>query len=130
MKRNIVFLLSLMLCGYSCEKVVDHTNFIRVHNNTNDTIQVYAGYNYPDTLLSLEKPGLVMIYPNTKNGGLESKTDWKDKVESDTLSIFILSKDTVDRYSWDKIRSDYNVLKRYDINLDDLEKQKWTVTYP
>ena len=31
---------------------------------------------------------------------------------------------------YDKIRSDYNVLKRYDLSLDDLEKRSWTVTYP
>ena len=29
---------------------------------------------------------------------------------------------TVDKYSWDKIRGDYNVLKRYDLSLDDLKK--------
>lgn len=127
---NLLIILSLTLCSYSCEKLVDHTNFIRIHNNTNDTIQIYAGYNYPDTTLNLEKPKLVMIYPNTQNGGLESKTDWKDKVINDTLNIFILSKDTVDRYSWDKIRNDYNVLKRYDLSLDDLKNMNWTITYP
>ncbi len=119
-----------MFCSYSCEKLVDHTNFIRIHNNTIDTIQVYAGYNYPDTTLDLEKPRLVMIYPNTQNGGIESKTDWKDQLQSDTLNIFILSKDTVDTYSWEDIRSEYNILKRYDLNIDDLEKQNWAITYP
>lgn len=130
MKMNILFLLSIILCGYSCEKLADHTNFIRVHNNTNDTIQVYAGYNYPDTTLSLEKPRLVMIYPNTQNGGIESRTDWEDKVESDTLIVFVLSKDTVDAYNWEKIRSEYNILKRYDLSLQDLKRRNWTIEYP
>ncbi|SFD74689.1 hypothetical protein SAMN05444380_101214 [Thermophagus xiamenensis] len=118
-----------MFCSYSCEKLADHTYILRVQNNTKDTIQVYAGYNYPDTALNVEKPILKIGYPDYETR-LESKTDWKDKLQGDTLSIFILSKDTVDTYSWEDIRSEYNILKRYDMSISDLESQNWTITYP
>lgn len=131
MKMNILVVLSIILCSASCEKLVDHAYIIKIQNNSRDTIQFYESYNYPDTTIDVIKPRLKMVYPS-KYSSLESKKDWNEVLVSpkDTLSIFILSKDTVDKYSWDKIRSDYNVLKRYDLSLDDLEKQDWTITYP
>lgn len=118
-----------MFCSYSCEKLADHTYILRVQNNTKDTIQIYAGYNYPDTALDVNKPILKIGYPDYETR-LESKTDWNDKLQGDTLSIFILSKDTVDSYSWGEIISEYNILKRYDLNISDLESHNWTITYP
>jgi len=131
MKMNILIILSIMLCGASCEKLVDHAYIIKIQNNSNDTIQFYESYNYPDTTIDVTKPRLKMVYPS-KYSSLESKKDWDEVLVSpkDTISIFILSKDTVNKYSWDKIRSDYNILKRYDLSLDDLEKRSWTITYP
>ncbi len=130
MKTGLLIMLTFVLCSYSCEKLVDHTYFIRVHNETKDTIMVCVGYNYPAISLPSEKPKLVMVYPNTKNGGLESKTDWKTKAKNDTLSFFILSKDVVDTYNWKKIRDNNNFLKRYDLSFIDLDKSNWIVTYP
>jgi hypothetical protein len=131
MKMNILVVLSIIFCSASCEKLVDHAYIIKIQNNSNDTVQFYESYNYPDTLIDVTKPRLKMVYPS-KYSSLESKKDWDEVLVSpkDTISIFILSKDTVDKYSWDKIRSDYNVLKRYDLSLDDLEKRSWTITYP
>lgn len=114
----------------SCDIFFEHVYFMRVHNNTNDTILVYAGYNYPDTSLIYKKPRLIMIYPNSHTGGLQSAEYWADKLKSDTLSVFILSKDSVDIYNWEQIRDKYNILKRYDLSINELENQKWTIVYP
>jgi len=120
-----------MLFGSSCEKLVDHIYIIKIQNNSQDTIQFYESYNYPDTLLDVTKPRLKMVYPS-KYSSLESKKNWDEVLvpPKDTISIFILSKDTVVKYSWDRIRSDYNVLMRYDLDLEDLKKQSWTISYP
>ncbi len=81
--------------------------------------------------MEITKPLLKMVYPSNYSS-LESKKPWDVVlvVPRDTVSIFILSKDTVNYYSWDKIRSDYNILKRYDLSLDDLKNLSWNVTYP
>jgi len=113
MKMNILILLSIMLCGASCEKLVDHVYYIRVQNNSNDTIQFYASYVYPDTSIVSEKPRLDMAYPNDYSH-IDSKKKWEDVLPKDTILIYILNKDTVDAYSWEDIRSNYNILKRYD----------------
>jgi hypothetical protein len=131
MKMNILIILSILLCGASCEKLVDHVYSIKVRNNTNDTLLFYESYNYPDSSIVQNKPILTRIYPKDYSH-LDSKKDWDEILvpPKDTISIFILNKDTVDRYSWDKIRNDYNVLKRYDLSLDDLKNLNWTITYP
>ena len=52
-----------------------------------------------------------------------------EKLPSDTLSIFIFSGDTIAIYDWQTIRSNYNVLKRYDLSYQDMESLNWTITY-
>jgi hypothetical protein len=129
MKMNILFILTVMLCSVSCEKLVDHGYYLKVQNNTNDTVWCYSSYNYPDTTLAEIRPLLQMIIPESHTR-LESKEKWEDVLPRDTIIVFIFSKDTVDTYSWEKIRSEYNILKRYDLSVSDLENHNWTITYP
>ena len=84
---------------------------------------------YPDTSIVSDRPILIMIYPNNFSF-LDSKKKFEDILPRDTIIIFIMNKDTVDRYSWGKIKSDYNILKRLDLNINDIKKQDWTVEYP
>ena len=131
MKMIILIALSIILCSSGCESLVDHVYSIKIQNNSKDTVQFYESYNYPDTTIDVTKPRLKMVYP-LKYSYLDSKKDWDEVLVSpkDTISIFILSKDMVDKYDWAKIRSDYNILKRYDLSLDDLKRQSWKATYP
>lgn len=108
---------------------VDHVYSIKIQNNSNDTIQFYASYNYPDTLVSKTKPSLTMAYP-TSFSYLDSERKWKDVLPKDTILIYILNKDTVDFYSWNIIMSKNNIQKRFTLSVNDLESLKSTVTYP
>lgn len=126
--NNLIITL-LIFSSVSCDKLVDHAYIIEIDNNSNDTVWCYASYYYPDTSLAVNKPLLQMVTPKSYTK-LASKKEWKDVLPKDTILIYILNKDTVDKYSWDKIRSDYNILKRYDLSIKDLEKQSWTVIYP
>lgn len=128
---KILIILLIALIGVSCEDLVDHVYSIKIQNNSKDTIQFYESYNYPDTLIVQNKPILTRVYPKYYSY-LDSEKDWDEVLVSpkDTIIIFVLSKYTLDKYGWDKIRSDYNILKRYDLSLDDLGKQSFTVTYP
>jgi len=129
-KMILFVLIMAALSVKSCEPYcVDKVYSIIVENKLIDTIQVYASLNYPDTSLSEEKPRLKMVYPN-KYSRIDSNEKWEDILPNDTVCVFILSKDTVDKYSWDLIRSSNRILKRYDLSIKDLEKQNWTITYP
>jgi hypothetical protein len=131
MKTNILIVLWIMLCSASCEPWVDHVYSIKIQNNTNDTLLFFESYSYPDTTITQSKPILKWIYPKDYSY-LDSKKDWDEVLvpPKDTISIFILSKDTIDKYRWNEIRIDYNILKRYDLSLEDLQRMNWTISYP
>jgi len=38
--------------------------------------------------------------------------------------------DTLKNDSWENIRDNYKVPKRYDLSLDDLKNMDWTINYP
>ena len=46
------------------------------------------------------------------------------------LMVFFFDRDTILHYSWEEVRADYKVLRRYDLSLSDLEAMDWTVEYP
>lgn len=48
----------------------------------------------------------------------------------DTLSVFIFHTDTLNKYSWEKIRDDYKVLKRYDLSQNDLRRMNFKIIFP
>jgi hypothetical protein len=51
------------------------------------------------------------------------------KINPNKLMIFLFSKDTVAQVPWVKIKNDYNILKRYDFGLKELETINWTIEY-
>jgi hypothetical protein len=46
------------------------------------------------------------------------------------LTMFVIHKDTLTKYSFEEIQEEYNILKRFDLSIGDLESQNWTITYP
>ena len=60
--------------------------------------------------------------------------EWRDVIfkslPADTLSIFIFSQDTLDKYDWEDIQRGYKVLQRYDISFDDFVKRHGEFYYP
>jgi hypothetical protein len=132
MKMNILIITLLIFCSVSCEKFADHSYTIEIKNNSNQIIDVYAAYILPDTLLPLVKPILIEIQPS-KSGELYDR-DVKDqkfiKFKTEKLSIFVLSKDTISKYSWEVIITNYNILKRYEITEKDLTVMGGSVAFP
>jgi hypothetical protein len=102
-----------------------------IKNNSDRVIDIYAAYILPDTFLPINKPSLITI-ESKKLGYISDRYIGDDEFKrfsSKKLTIFILSKDTVDKYSWETIRHDYNILKRYEINNNDLVDMGGYVTY-
>lgn len=48
----------------------------------------------------------------------------------DTLSIYIFSRPSYKNTPWEILRSNYMVLKRYDLSIADLKKLNYKVPYP
>jgi|GEM_PF-1085380 len=45
------------------------------------------------------------------------------------LTIFLFSQDTIDQVPWEKVTSEYNILKRYDLSKSKLDSLNWTIEY-
>jgi len=50
--------------------------------------------------------------------------------DPDSLSIYVFDADTINKYSWEKIRADNIVRKRYDFSIDDLKARNWIISFP
>ena len=141
----ILWVLQLKTCRFP-----DEGYMLLVENNTNHIIALFVEEtSYPDTsiieikpivfqgryCLTIDaKPELFFVQPNSINthdlcyrGRLEDRYRF-NKIEK--LSVFIFHNDTIDKYTWEEVREDYMVLKRYDLSLKDFQNLDFTVTYP
>ena len=134
MKRVIFFLFLIIFLVLSCRDnpFVEKVYSIRVYNNSQKRVTTFYQKNYPDTNLSNPKPLLSEIKPNDYIF-IDSRKKWEEvfsEAPKDTLSFYNISSDTLSTYSWDIIISRYNILKRYDLSLQDLQNLNWRITYP
>lgn len=129
---RILLFLIIGLVSYSCEPLYEHYYRIRIKNYSNENLYVYGKYILPDTLLENNRPELKLLL----SGGYADITDNElndialEKFKTQKLSVFILSKDTVDKYEWSIIRENYLICKRYEINSQDLTEMGGTIIYP
>ena len=129
--RNITFLVVIIFLTTGCPMDIEYS--IRIHNGSNQTIYVCAWYVLPDTLPPVNKPSLIEI-KSGKVGNLHG-SHFNDnsfgRLEHERLTIFILDKTYADTYSWDYLRENYIVLKRYEGNAKEFPRDNGlNIYYP
>ncbi len=141
-KSNIIFVLPILLCG-KCDVLENNRGYsVSMYNKSNHSINVYFNDDenyksiYPDTIitdfrnrlgqkiLSTEKKTLISSSSSTLENMFEVS------VPNDVLSLFIIHSDTLAKYPWETIRKNYNILKRYDLSIQDIQLLDFTVPYP
>jgi hypothetical protein len=139
--KNVIIFLNVIaaLCFSACEKppFVDKYYRLTIKNNSSSDIRVlladgYALKQYPDTTLPMIKPSLQKA-SSGKNCYFDSRTKWTENLQnlpSDTLSIYIIDNLVFENEPWDSVRSQYNILLRYDLSIDDLETMDFNISYP
>ena len=137
--KNLLFAISfIMLNASTCvmddDKVPTYDAYIIVQNNTSLDMLYVLSYDN-DTLLeefSFLKDNtqmeLATIQAYNKSG--EIGCDKEYLLNGGVYNLFLFDKQTVIKQPWDTIVERNMVLKRYDLNLHDLEAKKWTITYP
>jgi len=101
-------------------------------------ISTLYGEFYPDTLLkqdTLKDYSLTHVKPHSHiaHGTHFNHREIKKgniPYYNDTLMFFVFSRDTLSKYSWEEIKRDYKILKRYDITGRQLNEMGWIITYP
>jgi hypothetical protein len=134
-KTFIVLIIIFISLFYSCgdKNPFATTRYqILIRNNSNKNISFFDSRVYPDTAMPLIKPYYGTSFSNGSSG-IDSESKWEtiiDNTPKDTLSIFITDFDTMVYKPWNEIRTQYRILKRYDLSLQDLQNKDWTITYP
>ena len=144
MKKTIllhIFLLTLLISCKDFDFAMDYESGIEIKNKSNHLIGLYIGvkeynveYIYPDTLLPSTNKHIKydiskILRPGTYLPPKKEREFFKE-LPKDTLSIFIFSTDTLNKYSWEEVRRDYKILKRYDLSYEDCVRLNFIVPYP
>ncbi len=144
--RSLILFVLLSTLLLSCRSYEDTPNCHRrvmIVNEFENSIYVRHSFIYPDTVdfytpFSKTDAHIFKVLPNDKSDIplFMGRDCWevliKDKglVSSDTLMIYVFDGELIENISWDIISSEYKVLRRYDVSLEDLQRLNWTITYP
>lgn len=136
-KRFVIYLI-IIISSQSCSSCIGKESLF-IQNNSSFSISVYFNDDenfsaiYPDTTISSFQELIYHVSSGEKKS-TQLSSNWDNTftvtVPNDTLSIIIFHTDTLNKYSWEEIRESYNILKRYDLSLDDLKKLNFIVSYP
>lgn len=128
----------IILCLNGCEKLLQPRFSFQILNDSGITISTFialesdAGFVYPDTLLPIDsipmqtsKPGQSNYYDFDISIG-----KFFELLPRDTFSVFYFSTDSLNKYTWIKIRENSMILRRDDLSKDDIENSNFIIRYP
>ena len=137
--KNVLLIFGIVIFSSfsNCDKIGERYYTIKLNNYSANTIEYYVAslgseYIYPDTLILSSKLYSPQVKTN-KSAYRDSSVPWEDVYKyltKDTLSIYVFSSDTLNKYPWDTIRSNYMILQRYDLSLQDLQNRNFGIEYP
>ena len=125
-----------MLC--SCEfTLVKYDDRLSIRNDSERNIYYCESLDYPDTSLilrdiKLDSFGQRIEMKKSKVDRLTNST-WEGifrYLKSDTLILFILDAEMVETVPWDTIRKNYEILMRYDLSFNDIQRLNWKIVFP
>lgn len=148
LRTIFVFLLLFILSSCVFDRI-DKRNLI-VYNNSNKVIynfissndSIYNLENYDDFVYkgdyiytkegNIKLFGFTRINPKEKLSSNGETTKWDvyfESIDDKKIKLFIIYKDSVDKYGWKEIfkKNIYN--KKYLLTIKDLDSLNWTITY-
>lgn len=72
------------------------------------------------------------IFPNATEPCHDGPLNWEEYFKSlpdGKIRMFIISKDSVEKYKWYKIFKNQVYIKKYELTLQDLKDKKWEIVY-
>lgn len=139
MKNTIILCLSsLFFISSGCKDDFGEKFYtIFIDNNSSKTVYflVYDEFSeiqYPDTNLPSADPGLTKLGSGARFY-IRDRKPWQELINelpSDTLSIFFFVDNVYEDSSWATVSSQYLILKRYDLSIEDLERLNFYVPFP
>lgn len=133
---NKIYFILLFLVSCNCERPLDKRN-IKFINKSNGIVYFIPSRNdYVNNLhAGLDDASKDEIYKTLKdsiNTIFDKPNDWDNYIQysqDGRLRLFVISKDSVDKYGWQKVFDSNIYTKVYKVTIDDLNKLKWTILY-
>lgn len=125
-----LLLLLLMACEERPPLGVQVYYAIDIRNLTDRKLITSYSLSYPDTSIPPDLNRYAGMLPGGKQQ-FSQKTRWEasiDEAPRNTISFFFIDQDTLARYGWDRVRSEYRIYRRMDMGTPYLEANDWTVT--
>ncbi len=135
LKQTFLLVISIVCMSSSCEKAplgAKEVSRFWIQNNSNNGVSFLISESFPDTIVPNKEGSLLMLELGNRRP-YDQNREWEDffaQLPADTLSVFFFDNDTLAKYDFSQVRIDYNILKRKDISLQDLNSNSYTVTYP
>ena len=98
-------------------------------NNSKDTLMYSYSTEYPDTSI-LNNLDSSIIYPSQLHPIYVPAYLLPNFKTKGRLELFLFNIDTIQKFSWQTITSDYLVTKRYDLNYDSVEAENNVIGFP
>jgi hypothetical protein len=134
---KLILIIGLFIIASCGEKDPNLHGIIWFLNNSDKTVFLGPQFTgFDDSLIFFSNPALsgeyYKSYPNTKDDQLSLTDTYEGRFNDpsiDLLRIYLFDEEIIAEYDWDTIVSNYMVLKRYDLTLDDLNNLDWIVEY-
>lgn len=135
--NRIISFIFILLAFNSCSFPESNGRAIKFYNNTLDTI----AYTVDGRTYNPNNPHMFDSLPVIRDYvEVEPKSMFYDEIffpddffnnyPDKKTKIYILSLDTLNKYTWKEIRAKSNYMRRYDISHHEMDSLNWTITYP
>ena len=137
--KTLFYLSTIVLLLNSCDPAVYKEIY---RNNTDYTLHFYIAdspeieFLYPDTIIAVnevkfgEPSASIRSGSYVNVGGFGKVEEIFKYLPKDTLSVYFFHPDTLAKYPWETIRKEYNILKRSDLSIEDMQLLDYEIAYP
>lgn len=148
MKKTFIF-ATIYLIATSCMDSFDH-KYVFINNQSNSSIysiisnndemfdygkfQTKQRLDNGEKISNIDITGLYISEEQKINSRTKQKGpyDWKRYIKNSRdkkIRLYIISKDSIDKYSWEYIHHNSIYNKKYILTLNELEKLDWEISY-
>jgi len=129
MKLMITLLFAVLMLSSCVKDRIDRRKIVLINESKNDIYWMKS----ENGKFKKQLYDPVIVEPNTSGSIGNIVPPWDVTIEyskDKKLSIYIVIKDSVDKYGWDNIYKKNIFSKKYLIDMQCLEDNKWTIVYP
>jgi len=137
-KSILLFACLLGVFSHSCEYLIKSDDRFSFVNSSQEDVYVSFDTLYPDTSIYDPNPAFSpetnkVLAGETSKSVLRLRSNWEatfKDIPSDTLMVFVFDAQVLETTTWDTVKANYQILKRYDLSLQDVKDMDWTISYP